>query len=307
MSQGSALFRTLRQKLPSVALRAEEPLSARTSFRIGGPAEVMAFPLNAEQLKAVLLAARELGVCPLILGAGTNVLAPDEGIRGLVIYTRDALREMRLLTPTRIEAMAGAPMARLALFAKDAGLTGLEFAHGIPGTIGGGIYMNAGAYGGELRNVAVKTEVLHFDGTSEVLEGEAQKFSYRSSAFQKMDGVILRTELELQSEDREQIAARMRELSEKRRASQPLELPSAGSAFKRPQGGYAAALIEQAGLKGFAVGGAAVSEKHAGFIVNYGGATAKDVLELIHAVQEQVYESSGVRLEPEIRLLGAKL
>lgn len=307
MSQGSALFRTLRQKLPSVALRAEEPLSARTSFRIGGPAEVMAFPLNAEQLKAVLLAARELGVCPLILGAGTNVLAPDEGIRGLVIYTRDALREMRLLTPTRIEAMAGTPMARLALFAKDAGLTGLEFAHGIPGTIGGGIYMNAGAYGGELRNVAVKTEVLHFDGTSEVLEGEAQKFSYRSSAFQKMDGVILRTELELQSGDREQIAARMRELSEKRRASQPLELPSAGSAFKRPQGGYAAALIEQAGLKGFAVGGAAVSEKHAGFIVNYGGATAKDVLELIHAVQEQVYESSGVRLEPEIRLLGAKL
>ena len=307
MSQGSALFRTLRQKLPSVALRAEEPLSARTSFHIGGPAEVMAFPQNAEQLKAVLLAARELGVCPLILGAGTNVLAPDEGIRGLVIYTRDALREMRLLTSTRIEAMAGVPMARLALFAKDAGLTGLEFAHGIPGTIGGGIYMNAGAYGGELRNVAVKTEVLHFDGTSEVLEGEAQKFSYRSSAFQKMDGVILRTELELQSGDREQIAARMRELSEKRRASQPLELPSAGSAFKRPQGGYAAALIEQAGLKGFAVGGAAVSEKHAGFIVNYGGATAKDVLELIHAVQEQVYESSGVRLEPEIRLLGAKL
>ena len=307
MSQGSALFRTLRQKLPSVALRAEEPLSARTSFRIGGPAEVMAFPQNAEQLKAVLLAARELGVCPLILGAGTNVLAPDEGIRGLVIYTRDALREMRLLTPTRIEAMAGVPMARLALFAKDAGLTGLEFAHGITGTIGGGIYMNAGAYGGELRNVAVKTEVLHFDGTSEVLEGEAQKFSYRNSAFQKMDGVILRTELELQSGDREQIAARMRELSEKRRASQPLELPSAGSAFKRPQGGYAAALIEQAGLKGFAVGGTAVSEKHAGFIVNYGGATAKDVLELIHAVQEQVYESSGVRLEPEIRLLGAKL
>ena len=302
MSQGSALFRTLRQKLPSVALRAEEPLSARTSFHIGGPAEVMAFPQNAEQLKAVLLAARELGVCPLILGAGTNVLAPDEGIRGLVIYTRDALREMRLLTPTRIEAMAGAPMARLALFAKDAGLTGLEFAHGIPGTIGGGIYMNAGAYGGELRQVVRQVTFLHADGRLETFENGDCAFGYRTSVFENMPGVIVSARLALQPGEPAAIEAKMRELMEKRRASQPLELPSAGSTFKRPAGHFAGALIQDAGLKGRGVGGAKVSEKHAGFVVNFDHATAADVHATIALVQKTVYETSGVRLEPEVRI-----
>ena len=304
MNTCSNLYNTIHEKLPALALEREAPLSAHTSFHIGGPAEVMAFPHSSEELAQVLSLAMHLGIRPWILGAGTNVLAPDEGIRGLVIVTRDALNTIRALSDTHIEAMAGVSMAKLALTARDMSLTGLEFAHGIPGTVGGGIYMNAGAYGGEIRQVAVRTEFMRLDGSTEIFEGEAQGFAYRSSAFQKEDGVILRTEFALEPGEKTTIHNRMLELAEKRRASQPLEYPSAGSAFKRPQGGYAAALIEQAGLKGLSVGGAAVSEKHSGFIINQGGATAADVLALLELVQERVYTNSGISLEPEIRLWG---
>ena len=297
-----SLFEVLSEKLPSLTLKREELLSHHTSFRIGGPAEVMAFPHTVGELSDLLRTVSALGVRPALLGAGTNVLAPDEGLRGLVIVTRDCLMCLERTDKTHIAALAGVSMAKLAIFAQEANLTGLEFAHGIPGTVGGGVYMNAGAYGGEIMRVAEKTDFLRMDGSMQTFTGVAQGFAYRTSAFQSMQGVIVRTVFALTEGKREAIRAHMQELAEKRRASQPLELPSAGSAFKRPVGGYAAALIEQAGLKGFQVGGAAVSEKHAGFIVNRGGATAADVLKLIEIVQKRVLENSGIALEPEIRL-----
>lgn len=297
-----SLFEVLSEKLPSLTLKREELLSHHTSFRIGGPAEVMAFPHTVGELSDLLRTVSALGVRPALLGAGTNVLAPDEGLRGLVIVTRDCLMCLERTDETHIAALAGVSMAKLAIFAQEANLTGLEFAHGIPGTVGGGVYMNAGAYGGEIMRVAEKTDFLRMDGSMQTFTGVAQGFAYRTSAFQSMQGVIVRTVFALTEGNREAIRAHMQELAEKRRASQPLELPSAGSAFKRPVGGYAAALIEQAGLKGFQVGGAAVSEKHAGFIVNRGGATAADVLKLIEIVQKRVLENSGIALEPEIRL-----
>ena len=300
------LKKRLGEVLPAFAIREEEPLAKHTSFRIGGPAELMVFPRQIEELQQVLLAAKDCGIEPRILGSGTNVLAPDAGLRGLVIVTRDTFMGLELLSPTRICAMSGMSLAQTAMFAARNNLSGLEFAHGIPGSVGGGIYMNAGAYGGELKDVAVRTEFMSLDGARRWFEGEAQGFAYRNSAFQKEKGVILRTEFELHPDEETEIRSRIKELNDRRRASQPLELPSAGSTFKRPQNGYAAALIEQAGLKGLQVGGAAVSEKHAGFVVNLGGATAQDVLELVQLVKQRVLEHSGVELEPEVRLWGAE-
>ena len=302
MERMSQLKQQLSQVLPAFALRREEPLSRHTSFRIGGPAELMVFPRNREELQKILELSHLLDIKPRILGAGTNVLAPDEGVRGLVVATRETLMGLRLLDETHISAMAGMSLAQTAMFAARNNLSGLEFAHGIPGTVGGGIYMNAGAYGGELKDVAVRTEFIALDGNSRWLEGETQGFSYRNSAFQSMEGVIVRTEFALMPGRESEIRERIHELAQKRRASQPLELPSAGSTFKRPKTGYAAALIEEAGLKGLSVGGAAVSEKHAGFVVNKGGATAADVLALVELVRQRVYDHSGVLLEPEVRL-----
>lgn len=295
-------FTLLRQLCPDTAFSENEPLCAHTSFRIGGPAALMAFPKTEAELGALLRAAAQVGLHPRVLGAGTNVLAPDEGLRELVLCTKDALLGLRLLEDGRIEAMAGESLAHAAVFARENALTGLEFAHGIPGTVGGGVYMNAGAYGGEIAQVAEETTVLLMDGSTRVLRGAEQCFAYRTSAFEQMECVIVKTVFRLQPGDGQTIAARMRELMEKRRASQPLELASAGSTFKRPAGAYAGALIEAAGLKGKGVGAAEVSEKHAGFVVNRGGACAQDVLKTIQMVQQRVYETSGFRLEPEVRI-----
>ena len=292
----------LRAMCPDAAFAENEPLSAHTSFRIGGPAALMAFPKNEDELAVLLRAASQCGVKPRILGAGTNVLAPDEGLDGLVICTKDCLLGLRALEGGRIEAMAGETLAHAAVFARGQSLTGLEFAHGIPGTVGGGVYMNAGAYGGEIAQVAEETTVLMADGTRRVLRGAEQAFAYRTSAFERMECIIVKTVFALRPGDADEIGARMRELMGKRRASQPLELPSAGSTFKRPAGAYAGALIEASGLKGRGVGGAEVSRKHAGFVVNRGGATARDVIETIKLVQETVYADSGFRLEPEVRI-----
>lgn len=300
--ESRAEFQKLKSLCPGIELREQEPLRAHTSFQIGGPVALMAFPKTPGELQRLLMAARECGVRLRVLGAGTNVLAPDAGLPELVICTRGCLLGLRLLDGGRLEAMAGETLSRAAVFAREHALTGLEFAHGIPGTVGGGVYMNAGAYGGELAQIAVETTVLLTDGTQRVLRGEEQAFGYRTSAFEKLDCVIVKTVFELRPGDPGQIQARMRELMEKRRASQPLELPSAGSTFKRPQGAYAGALIERAGLKGKGVGGAQVSEKHAGFVVNTGGATASDVLQTIRMVQDRVFEDSGFRLEPEVRI-----
>ena len=296
------LSNEMRQAMPDLKILDEEPLARHTSFRIGGPAAIFAQPATVDELSKLLrfLAAR--GISPRILGAGTNVLAPDEGLREVVICTKDALTGLRDLGDGKIEAFAGETLSKTAVFARNLSLTGLEFAHGIPGTVGGGIYMNAGAYGGEMKQVAAQTTVLTMDGETRVFTGQAQGFSYRTSAFEDLPVIIVKTVFQLAPGDKEEISARMQELMEKRRVSQPLELPSAGSTFKRPEGAYAGALIQGANLKGVSVGGACVSEKHAGFIVNAGGATAQDVKALIELVQKRVFETSGYCLQPEVRI-----
>ena len=285
-----------------IELRENEPLAAHTSFRIGGPARWMAFPKTVEEVRTLLRLAREADIPVRLLGAGTNVLAPDRGVDALVLCLKDALRGVRLPEGNCIEAMAGETLASVAGFARKNGLTGLEFAHGIPGTLGGGVYMNAGAYGGELRQVVRQVTFLHADGRLETFENGDCAFGYRTSVFENMPGVIVSARLALQPGEAAAIEAKMRELMEKRRASQPLELPSAGSTFKRPAGHFAGALIQDAGMKGRGVGGAKVSEKHAGFVVNFDHATAADVRATIALVQKTVYETSGVRLEPEVRI-----
>jgi len=296
-----SLFESLHKSLPELPLLAAEPLAKHSSFRIGGPAELLACPRNEGELRELWLACRDLGITPRILGGGTNILAPDQGVPGVVISTR-GLDALGLDEDGSISAGAGVPLARLAVFAQKNGLTGLEFAHGIPGTVGGGMYMNAGAYGGELAQVAVSARFLTAEGEIQTFVGEEMGLGYRRSAFMAVPGVIVSARFRLEAGDPETIQARMRELMERRRASQPLELPSAGSTFKRPVGGYAAALIQEAGLKGFRVGDAAVSEKHAGFVVNLGSASAADVLTLMARVREIVKAKSGIELEPEVRI-----
>jgi len=299
-------FTDFQKKISSfcgeIELRFFEPMAKHTSFRIGGDAEVMAFPKNREEL-AKLLNMSVLLDCKFdILGAGTNVLAPDEGVAGLVICLKDCLGGMEQLGDTRIRVMAGVTMARAAVYAAGLGLGGMEFAHGIPGTVGGGVYMNAGAYGGELCQIIESVEIMDYAGNLCRLNCEEMEFSYRHSRLEEGPAIVVSADFVLQPKDEEEIRARMKELQGKRTASQPLDLPSAGSAFKRPVGGYAAALIDQAGLKGYQVGGAAISTKHAGFAVNLGGATAEDVKTLLQQVSDKVYENSGIRIEPEIRI-----
>ena len=288
--------------LPGIELRFWEPMAKHTSFRIGGGAEVMAFPKSREELSRLLKMSALLDVKPAILGAGTNILAPDEGIDGLVICIKDAFGGIERLDDCRIRVMSGVTMTRAAVYAANHGLSGLEFAHGIPGSVGGGVYMNAGAYGGEICQVCEEVEIMDMQGNIYTRSCECMAFSYRHSFLEDQEGIVVSAVFRLEHKPEEEIWAKMKELMAKRSASQPLDLPSAGSAFKRPVGGYAAALIDQAGLKGYRVGGAAISEKHAGFAVNLGGATAKDVCGLLEQVAQIVYEKSGIRIEPEIRI-----
>ena len=288
--------------LSDIELRFDEPMSKHTSFRIGGGAEAMAFPKNTQELSAILKKSALLDCKCAILGAGTNVLAPDEGVQGLVICLKDCLDGMEQLDDTHIRVSGGVTMARAAVFAANLGLSGLEFAHGIPGTVGGGVYMNAGAYGGEICQVAETVDVMDMQGNLTAKTCEQMKFSYRHSILEDEGGIVTGVVFRLTKADPETIREKMKELIGKRTASQPLDLPSAGSAFKRPVGGYAAALIDQAGLKGYQVGGAAISTKHAGFAVNVGGATAADVKRLLREVSDKVYDHSGIRIEPEIRI-----
>lgn len=302
MSHMTDLQMKFSDTLKGIRLLYNEPMRLHTSFRIGGAVEVMAFPANAEELSLILKASNDLDIKPVILGAGTNVLAPDEGMPGLVVCLKDCVDGMQLLPGDRIRVAAGVTMTRAAVFAANHGLAGMEFAHGIPGTVGGGVYMNAGAYGGEISGICESVEIMDMQGQLHTLTCEEMEFSYRHSILETRRAIVVSTDFALQRDDSEAIKARMKELMGKRSASQPLDLPSAGSAFKRPVGGYAAALIDQAGLKGFSIGGAAVSQKHAGFVVNTGGATAKDVRALLDAVSSRVYEASGIRLEPEVRI-----
>lgn len=302
MSEMTDFQKKIGVLFPRISICFEEPLSKHTSFRIGGPAEAMAFPKNREELAELLKKSCLWDRKPVILGAGTNVLAPDEGMKGLIICLKDCLVGMERVDSTSIRVMAGVTMARAAVFAASQGLSGLEFAHGIPGTIGGGVYMNAGAYGGELGSLCREVELMDREGKTHVLTHEQMDFSYRHSCLEETDWIVVSALLSLEPGKEETIRARMKELQAKRLASQPLNYPSAGSAFKRPQGGYAAALIDQTGLKGFRVGDAAISEKHGGFAVNLGKATAEDMKTLLKEVSEKVEAQSGIHLEPEIRV-----
>ena len=282
-------------------VRREEPLGRHTTFRIGGPARRMAFPETEADLAGLLDLAWREHYPYTVMGNGSNILAADEGVDRLVINT--SRMDTVTVVGTAIHALAGVSLARVAVAAQKAGLTGLEFAHGIPGTLGGAVFMNAGAYDGEMCQVVERLRAWFPGKGVMTLSGEDCDFGYRHSVFQKNGAVVLMAELRLKRGDGAAVRAKMEELIARRRKSQPLELPSAGSTFKRPTGYYAGTLIDQCGLKGTAVGGAQVSEKHAGFIVNTGGATCADVLGLIEKVQETVREKAGVELEPEVRLL----
>ena len=291
----------MAEKLPEVRVENDVLLQKHTSFRIGGPARRMAFPRTTEELVQTMDVARRCGTEPFVLGKGTNLLMPDEGLDTLIIKT-EQMNEIRQLDEYTIEADAGVSLARFAVFAQQLGLAGLEFAHGIPGSLGGGVYMNAGAYGGELKDVITEVTALCEDGVRRLTVEEAQ-LGYRDSYCARSGAIVLSAAVRLQPDNPEAIRSRMDELMARRKTTQPLEYPSAGSTFKRPVGNFAGSLIEKTGLKGMTVGGAQVSEKHAGFLINVGGATCADVLALIEQVQEKVYEASGVRLEPEVKII----
>ena len=295
----------VKEQFPGMKLLENEPMKAHSSFRIGGPVRALAAPSDVTGLTKLCDILKQHHIAPFILGNGTNILFPDEGLNELFIISTEKLQKLFLLPDGSIYAEAGVSLARLAAFAQENGLKGLEFAGGIPGTLGGGCIMNAGAYGGELKDV-VESVVFFFvpDQALYELPNADCAFGYRRSFFQNTPGcIVLSAVIHLEQDDPQAISARMQELGEKRRSKQPLDLPSAGSAFRRPEGHYAAALIEEAGLKGYTVGGAQVSEKHAGFVVNCGDATSHDVYDLMMHVRNTVYRQSGVFLEPEIMIL----
>ncbi len=297
------LDQKIAEYLPDLQVERDVSMKRHTSFRVGGAARRMAFPKNREQLVILMGLAQECGVCPFILGKGTNLLVADAGLDTLVIKTAEHMSEVHLTDDGMLEADAGISLARLAVFAQQAGLTGLEFAHGIPGSLGGGICMNAGAYGGEMSQVVTEVTALFPDGIRH-LSGEELQLSYRRSVFtDHPETVVLGAKLRLSKGDAQEIRAKMDDLIARRKQSQPLEYPSAGSTFKRPVGNYAGTLIEKSGLKGLTVGGAQVSEKHAGFIINTGDATCEDVKRLIVQVQKRVLEQWGILLEPEVKII----
>jgi UDP-N-acetylmuramate dehydrogenase len=244
-----------------------------------------------------------LDIKPYIIGAGTNLLAPDAGLPGLTVCLKDALVGMERIDSTQIRVYAGVSMAKAAVFAAGCGLSGLEFAHGIPGTVGGGVYMNAGAYNGEIKDVCTFVQVMDMDGVLHQYDAREMDFSYRHSRLEQSGEIVISAQFRLQPKPEEEIRSYMQELMGRRKSSQPLDKPSAGSAFKRPAGGYASKLIDEAGLRGYRIGDAAVSEKHTGFVVNLGNATSVQVQELLQNVSDIVFEKSGIRLEPEVRIL----
>ncbi len=295
----------IKKELPGMKLQENEPMSAHSSFRIGGPVRALATPGDVTGLTRLCAILKEQKLAPMLVGNCTNILFPDEGLPDLLLVSTEKLQKLFLLPDGAIYAEAGVSLSKLSSFAQANGLAGLEFASGIPGTVGGALRMNAGAYGGEMKDV-VESVVYYYlpEQTLYEISRDNCRFGYRSSIFQQAAGfAILSAVFRLPAGDKDEIAAKMRELGEKRREKQPLDLPSAGSAFKRPEGHYAAQLIDEAGLKGYSVGGAQVSEKHAGFVVNKGGATSHDVYELLMHVRNTVHDKSGIALEPEIIIL----
>ena len=293
----------IRKLGEQVEILVAEPMKNHTTFRIGGPADALALPKTPEEVAEVVRFCHEHAQPYYVLGNGSNLLVSDEGYRGLVLQLYRNFNDIQVNGET-ITVQSGAMLAAVARTAYQTGLTGLEFASGIPGTIGGAVVMNAGAYGGEMKNVLKEVTVLTKEGEVLVIPAKALELGYRTSVIPKNGWIVLGAVLQLKKGDQEQILARMEELKEQRITKQPLDLPSAGSTFKRPEGYFAGKLIMDAGLRVFTVGGAQVSEKHCGFVVNRGNATAADVWELICEVKRRVKEMTGVELEPEVKLLG---
>lgn len=280
------------------------PMSRYTTFRVGGPVDLLVEPNSTEALSAILKACKAEGVRPLVIGKGSNLLVPDEGLSGVCIHMGDAFSALSVPEAGTIRAEAGASVIKLCRYALEQSLGGLEFAFGIPGTVGGAIYMNAGAYGGEVGPLVVEVTHMDLEGNVSTWSGEEAGFSYRHSNYMEQDYIVTSATFRLEPADPADIKAHMDDYMERRRSKQPLEYASAGSTFKRPEGYFAGALIEQSGLKGAAVGGAEVSEKHAGFVINKGTATAADILGVMQLVRETVQKDHGVTLEPEVRILG---
>lgn len=281
----------------------DEPMKKHTTFRIGGNADYFVLPRTEEQIAAVIRLCREYEVPYYILGNGSNLLVSDAGYRGVVINIYKNRNHINI-EGNRLRAQAGALLSKIAAKALNASLTGFEFASGIPGTLGGAVVMNAGAYGGEMKQVVVSARVMDGEGHIVTLSNEELELGYRTSVIAKAGYLVLEAELSLETGEQDKIKSRMEELLEKRTSKQPLEYPSAGSTFKRPEGYFAGKLIMDSGLRGYQVGGAAVSEKHCGFVINKGGATASDVLGLIRHIQRKVKEQFGVELHTEVKLLG---
>lgn len=294
----------LKVILPEERVHVDEPMRLHTSFRIGGPADVYAEVVNIDELKTVLRLMSDTGAEHLVVGNGSNFLVSDKGYRGVMIRLAGDFDSIEL-EGNCLRVGAAKLLSGVSAFATENGLSGFEFASGIPGSIGGAIYMNAGAYGGEMVDVVRSVKLIKADG-SECYEcsGDEMSFGYRMSAIQESGDIATEVVIELKKDDKEAIAERVKELAYKRNSKQPVQFPSAGSTFKRPANGYAAALIEEAGLKGLTVGGAQVSEKHSGFVINIGDATCNDVLELMRIVRQRVYDNSGIVLEPEVRIIG---
>jgi len=279
-----------------------EPLKNHTTFKIGGEVRVMFFPQTATAVTQLCECLYRHNVTPLVVGNGSNMLASDSKHEIVVINTKD-LNKISKTGEFEITAEAGALLSKIAMFARDNELSGIEFAHGIPGTLGGAVVMNAGAYGGEMKDVVIKTVAYSAENGMYTLSADEHAFNYRHSYFYDNNDIILSSVLELQKSNKDDIIKRMQKLGDARNEKQPLDLPSAGSTFKRPKEDYAAALIDRAGLKGFAIGGAKVSEKHAGFIVNYNNATFDEVIAVVEYVQEIVYKKNGIILELEVKVV----
>ena len=279
-----------------------EPMSEHTTLKLGGPADYLVFPRSAEEINALFAEAGAYHLPVTVIGRGSNLLVLDGGIRGLVICIGKNMREISL-KGTTLTVQAGAMLGSAAAAAAEAGLSGLEFASGIPGTVGGGVTMNAGAYDGEMAQVVTQVKGLHPGGDVQTFTREEMDFGYRHSAVTERNLIVTEATFELREGNRAEIREKMAELNARRAEKQPLDVPSAGSTFKRPEGFYAAALIDQCGLKGYSIGGARVSMKHAGFLVNT-GTSSRDFLELMQKVQQIVEERAGVKLEPEIRVIG---
>ena len=296
-------YNELSQIVGSEYVLTNEPMSRHTTFRIGGPADYYVTPGSPDEIIKILDLCKNSGMPFYIVGNGSNLLVKDEGFRGLVIEIGSRISNVSI-NEYRITAGAGAKLGQVAKTAMENGLAGMEFAHGIPGTVGGAVVMNAGAYGGEIKDIIVEATVLDTDGNIYVLSKEALELGYRQSVVSRKNYIVLEAVFLLLPDEPGWIKGRMDELSAKRREKQPLEYPSAGSTFKRPQGGFAAKLIEDSGLKGYSIGGAQVSEKHSGFVINTGDATASDVLKLIEYIRDTVERDSGIRLETEVKIVG---